>query len=132
MELGLKGKNVVITGGGSNIGRAIVHAFAAEDCNIIIAELAPSQGEKVAAEVAASNDRSKVKVLAADVSDYQQVDRMVEQAIVEFTMNEAISANQTPIPVVPAAKSTIVKFRPSSDRGPTSRKPAAVTVMTVM
>ncbi len=84
MELGLKGKNVVITGGGSNIGRAIVHAFAAEDCNIIIAELAPSQGEKVAAEVAASNDRSTVKVLAADVSDHQQVDRMVEQAIAEF------------------------------------------------
>ncbi|MDP6227380.1 MAG: short-chain dehydrogenase, partial [Dehalococcoidia bacterium] len=42
MELGLKGKNVIITGGGSNIGRAIVHAFAAEGSNITIAELAPS------------------------------------------------------------------------------------------
>ena len=38
MELGLAGKNVIITGGGSNIGRAIVHAFAAEGSNITIAE----------------------------------------------------------------------------------------------
>ena len=67
MELGLKNKNVVVTGGGSNIGRAIVHAFAAEGCNITIAELAPTQGEKVAAEVAAiegSCDCSHVFVLS--------------------------------------------------------------------
>ena len=57
MELGLKGKNVLITGGGSNIGRAIVHAFAAEGSNITIAELAPEQGEKVAAEVVAGAAR---------------------------------------------------------------------------
>jgi len=69
MELGLTGKSVVVTGGGSNIGRAIVHAFAAEGCNITIAELAPSQGEQVAAAVAAINEGSNVKVIAADVSD---------------------------------------------------------------
>ncbi|MCS5657642.1 MAG: short-chain dehydrogenase, partial [Dehalococcoidia bacterium] len=36
MELGLKEKNIIITGGGSNIGRSIVHAFAAEGSNITI------------------------------------------------------------------------------------------------
>ena len=84
MELGLKGKNVVITGGGSNIGRAIVHAFAAEGSNIVIAELAPEQGQKVAAEVAALDTGSKVAVVATDVSNPQQVEAMVEQAIGEF------------------------------------------------
>ncbi|SVA31411.1 uncharacterized protein METZ01_LOCUS84265, partial [marine metagenome] len=34
MELGLKGKHVIVTGGGTNIGRAIVHAFAAEGSRI--------------------------------------------------------------------------------------------------
>ena len=43
MELGLKEKNIIITGGGSNIGRSIVHAFAAEGSNITIAELAPAK-----------------------------------------------------------------------------------------
>ena len=38
----------------------------------------------MAAEVAATNDRSKVKVLAADVSDHQQVNQMAQQAIAEF------------------------------------------------
>ena len=50
MELGLKGKHVIVTGGGTNIGRAIVHAFAAEGSRISIAELVPSQGEIVAEE----------------------------------------------------------------------------------
>ena len=84
MELGLKGKNVVITGGGSNIGRAIVHAFAREGSNIVIAELAPEQGEKVAVEVAAMDTGSRVAVIAADVSNSQQVEAMVAQAIAEF------------------------------------------------
>ncbi len=84
MELGLKGKNVVITGGGSNIGRAIVHAFAQEGSNITIAELAPSQGEMVAAEVEAMGTGSKVQVVATDVTQHEQVNKMVEQAIAEF------------------------------------------------
>jgi 2-hydroxycyclohexanecarboxyl-CoA dehydrogenase len=84
MELGLKGKNVIITGGGSNIGRAIVHAFAAEGSNITIAELAPSHGEKVAEEVAGTNPGVRVKVIAADVTDHLQVGKMVEQSISEF------------------------------------------------
>ena len=53
MELGLKGKNVLVTGGGNNIGRAIVLAFAAEGCDIAIAELNHAAGKRVAAEVAA-------------------------------------------------------------------------------
>ena len=80
MELGLKGKNVIVTGGGSNIGRAIVHAFAAEGSNITIAELAPDQGERVAAEVAAEGAEGRLKVIATDVADHERVSEMVEQS----------------------------------------------------
>ena len=84
MGLGLRGKNVIITGGGSSIGRSIVHAFAQEGSNITIAELAPSQGEKVADEAPAMGTGSKVQVVAADVTQHEQVNKMVEQAIAEF------------------------------------------------
>ena len=84
MELGLKEKNVIVTGGGSNIGRSIVHAFAAEGSNITIADLSPSQGEVVAGEVAQMNTGSKVKVIACDVTDPKQVDDMVARSIAEF------------------------------------------------
>jgi 2-hydroxycyclohexanecarboxyl-CoA dehydrogenase len=84
MELGLEGKNVIVTGGGSNIGRAIVHAFAAEGSNITIAELVPAQGEKVAAEVAAMNTGSRVRVISCDVADPVQVASMVQQSIAQW------------------------------------------------
>ena len=84
MELGLKEKNIIITGGGSNIGRSIVHAFAAEGSNITIAELAPAQGEVVAEEVNVMNTGSQVKVIACDITDPEQVKQMVAESISEF------------------------------------------------
>jgi 2-hydroxycyclohexanecarboxyl-CoA dehydrogenase len=84
MEWGLAGKNVIITGSSSNIGRAIVHAIAAESSNIAIAELVPQQGEKVAAEVAGMNTGSRVRVIPTDVTYPQQVDAMVARVINEF------------------------------------------------
>ena len=84
MELGLTGKHVIVTGGGSNIGRAIVHAFAAESSDISSAELAPSQGQVVAGEVAAMNTGSRVQVIPTDVTDPENVTLMVKQAVTEF------------------------------------------------
>ena len=84
MELGLNGKNVIVTGGGSNIGRAIVHAFAAEGSNITIAEVAPAQGEAVAQEVAAMKTGSQVRVIPVDVTERVQVEGMVQETIAAF------------------------------------------------
>jgi NAD(P)-dependent dehydrogenase (short-subunit alcohol dehydrogenase family) len=50
MDLGLANARVLVTGGGSNIGRAIVHAFAAEGSRIVIADIDGNQAEKVRAE----------------------------------------------------------------------------------
>ena len=81
MELGLKGKNVLVTGGGNNIGRAIVLAFAAEGCNIAIAELNHAAGKRVAAEVAALESGASAIVVDADVTDQARTDAMMTEAI---------------------------------------------------
>ena len=84
MELGLSGKTVVVTGGGSNIGRSIVHAFADEGSNIVIAELDPTQGQRVAQEVEARGTGSRVAVVTTDVTNHDSVNSMVETATAEF------------------------------------------------
>jgi NAD(P)-dependent dehydrogenase (short-subunit alcohol dehydrogenase family) len=50
MDLGLDNARVVITGGASNIGRGIVHAFAAEGSRIMLSDIDEGQAEKVRLE----------------------------------------------------------------------------------
>ena len=44
MNLNLSGKSVIVTGGGSNIGRAISLAFAKEGVHLTVAEIDEGQG----------------------------------------------------------------------------------------
>ena len=81
MELGLKGKNVLVTGGGNNIGRAIVLAFASEGCNVAIAELDHAAGKRVAAEVSALESGASAIVVDADVTDQARTVAMMNEAI---------------------------------------------------
>ncbi|MFA6576639.1 MAG: SDR family oxidoreductase [Nocardioides sp.] len=50
MDLGLGNARVVVTGGGSNIGRGIVHGFAAEGARIVISDIDGDQAERVGKE----------------------------------------------------------------------------------
>ncbi len=79
MELNLAGKSVVVTGGGSNIGRAIGLAFACERVNLTIAEVDEGQGEKVAAEARRSGAASAT-VIRTDVTKWDSVQAMVRAA----------------------------------------------------
>jgi len=50
VDLGLANARVLVTGGASNIGRGIVHGFAAEGARIVIADVDEAQAAKVRAE----------------------------------------------------------------------------------
>lgn len=76
MELNLAGKSVVVTGGGSNIGRAITLAFARERSHVTIAEIDEGQGKKVAAE-ASSAGAASAAVVRTDVTQWDSVQAMV-------------------------------------------------------
>lgn len=82
MDLGLTGKTVIVTGGGSNIGRSICHNFAKENVKLVIADLDETQGKIVKEEV--KKIGSEVIFVKTDVSNHLQVEDMVKKTIEQF------------------------------------------------
>ena len=80
MDLDLNGKSVIVTGGASNIGRAITLGFAAEGANITIGELDTEQGERVV-EAALAAGAGDVQLIKTDVTELAQVEAMVQAAL---------------------------------------------------
>lgn len=84
MDLGLKGKTVIVTGGGSNIGRAISLTFAGEGANVVIAELKAVFGEKAASEANALKAGGQTVVIETDVTKFDMVEATVKKTIEKF------------------------------------------------
>jgi 2-hydroxycyclohexanecarboxyl-CoA dehydrogenase len=82
MDLNLAGKTVIVTGGGSNIGRAIVLAFASEKSNVGIADIDEAQGQKVAKEAASLG--GKVIAIKTDVTSFDSVTATVKRTLDKF------------------------------------------------
>jgi len=81
--LGLGDKTAIVTGGGSNIGRGIVLAFAEQGTNVAIAELDETQGGKVAREANALG-KGRVENIRTDVTDWGSVQAMVKKTLDRF------------------------------------------------
>ena len=79
MDLELKDKSVIVTGGGSNIGRAIVLAFAAEGAHLTIGDIDIAQAEKTA-EFAKKLGAASAQVVKTDVTQLEQVQAMFKAA----------------------------------------------------
>ena len=75
MQLNLAGKTVIVTGAGSNIGRAIALAFARERSNVVVAEIDETQGGKTAAEATALG--AQALAVRTDVTRWESVQAMV-------------------------------------------------------
>ncbi len=84
IDLGLSGKTVIVTGGGSNIGRAIALTFAGEGCNVVIADVMEDAAQKVADIANGKNAGGKTIVAKTDVTNLESVEAMVKKAIDEF------------------------------------------------
>lgn len=80
MDLGLKGRNVILTGGTKGIGRAIAELFAAEGANVAICARDAAEVESVSVDLA-KNGR-KTFGAAVDVSDGPSVTAWVANAAV--------------------------------------------------
>jgi len=73
---GLKGKNVLVTGGASGIGQATATRFLEEGCAVCVMDRSAEARERVAAELPALT-----AVIDADVSNTEQVGAAVGEAI---------------------------------------------------
>ena len=80
MDLGLKDKVVIVTGGGSNIGRAIVLGFAREGAKITLGDIDSEQANAVADE-ARQAGAAAVQVAQCDVTALDQVQAMFKQTV---------------------------------------------------
>ncbi len=79
MDIGLKDKSVIVTGGGSNIGRAIVLAYAEEGARITIGDIDEVQAGKVA-EQAQARGAAAVQVVKTDTTQLDQVKTLMDEA----------------------------------------------------
>ncbi len=82
MELGLKGKTAIVTGGASNIGRAISIALATEGVNVVIADIDQKQAEKVVGFI--DGKGGTAVAVTTDLTRYDQVETMVKKALDRF------------------------------------------------
>lgn len=80
MELGLTGKNVLITGGSKGIGKACALLFAEEGANVAITARNPTTLEEATAEIDAAGPGT-VAGLPGDMTQWGDVQRVVDQTI---------------------------------------------------
>jgi len=83
MDLQLKGKVAVVTGGSLGIGRAVTEALAAEGVRVAIVARRQAQLDQVAAEITKATG-VEVLGVAADVSDTAQVNAMMQRVAEHF------------------------------------------------
>jgi NAD(P)-dependent dehydrogenase (short-subunit alcohol dehydrogenase family) len=84
----LEGKVVVVTGAAGGIGLEIVRVFVAEGARVLAADLDQGKVDQLA-----SNYGPEVKGCAVDVTDYAQVERMMDAAVGEFGTLDVVINN---------------------------------------
>jgi 2-hydroxycyclohexanecarboxyl-CoA dehydrogenase len=82
MDLGLSGKTAIVTGGASNIGKAISEGLSREGANVVIADVDETQSQRVVKDLQAAG--GKALFVKTDVSDREQVQIMADHALEAF------------------------------------------------
>jgi 3-oxoacyl-[acyl-carrier protein] reductase len=109
MDLGLKGKNVLVTGGSKGIGLAVAELFAEEGANVAICARNAEEVDKVVMGLAAKHVKASGKAL--DVADPAALKAWVESAAAELGGIDAIVCNVSALAVGNTAETWEKSFR---------------------
>lgn len=81
MDLGLKGKRALVLAGTSGLGRGTAEALAGDGAVVVICGRDEERARGVADEIAQGNPGATVHGVGADVSDAEQLERLVDRAV---------------------------------------------------
>jgi 3-oxoacyl-[acyl-carrier protein] reductase len=82
MELGLKGKVVVVTGSSKGIGRSIAAAFAHEGCQVVINGRHAKELEAAAVEM--RGGQATVHAVVSDMTEAEGARRVLDETVARF------------------------------------------------
>jgi NAD(P)-dependent dehydrogenase (short-subunit alcohol dehydrogenase family) len=80
----LESQVAIITGGASGMGRSTVHRYCREGARVVVADMNEENGAKVLLEAKEYGFGDNVRFVRTDVSQEDQIERVVEVALNEF------------------------------------------------
>lgn len=104
------GRTVVITGGGSGLGRAAAERIGGEGANVVLVDLDAAGLDATRASIEATGGAGRVVTRVADVADEAQVRGYVDAAVAEFATidgffnNAGVEGRQNPTEAYGAAE----------------------------
>ena len=96
IDFGLDGKVAIVTGAARGIGAAIARAFGQAYAHVVLADRMSRPDGRQRCEVLVKEIRSvggRAIIVQTDVSNYSQVERMVETAVSEFGRLDVLVSN---------------------------------------
>lgn len=84
-------RSVIVTGGGSGLGRTTALMFAAEGARVVVSDIDAGRAEQVAAEIAGTGGTALA--IAANVADEESVAALVDKTVADFGGLDVMYAN---------------------------------------